>query len=49
VSTLVSWDEVKTGFKLADFTIETMPERIQVERDLLKALPRMRQTLPEIA
>lgn len=48
VSAPVSWDEVEAGFKLADFTIETMPERIQEAGDLWKDLLRTRQSLPGI-
>ena len=41
----VSWDEVEAGFKITDFTIETMPERIQEMGDLWRDLSRTRQTL----
>jgi bifunctional non-homologous end joining protein LigD len=46
VSAPVTWDEVDAGFKLTDFTIETMPGRIEEIGDLWKDLLRTRQTLP---
>jgi bifunctional non-homologous end joining protein LigD len=46
VSAPVTWEEVEAGFKLTDFTIETMPGRIEEIGDLWKDLLRTRQTLP---
>ena len=46
VSAPVTWEEIDDGFKLSDFTLRTMPERIQTHGDLWKDLFEKRQTLP---
>jgi bifunctional non-homologous end joining protein LigD len=48
VSAPVSWDEIEEGFKLTDFTLATMPTRIERLGDLWSKLLRTRQTLPSI-
>lgn len=48
VSAPVTWEEVAEGFKLTDFTIQTMRERIQRRGDLWAGLLRHRQTLPSV-
>ncbi|HKX33677.1 MAG TPA: non-homologous end-joining DNA ligase [Blastocatellia bacterium] len=49
VSAPVRWEDVEAGFKLTDFTIETMPERIQEAGDLWRDLRRTRQPLAGFA
>jgi DNA ligase D-like protein (predicted ligase)/DNA ligase D-like protein (predicted polymerase)/DNA ligase D-like protein (predicted 3'-phosphoesterase) len=48
VSAPVSWEEIEAGFKLTDFTIATMPARIERLGDLWTNLLRTQQTLPTI-
>lgn len=38
VSTPLSWEEVKSGLKMKDFTIKTVPERIDKRGDLFKGV-----------
>jgi len=38
VSTPLDWDEVKTGLRMQDFTIKTVPERIEKKGDLFKGV-----------
>jgi bifunctional non-homologous end joining protein LigD len=47
VSAPVTWDEVERGLAIADFTIETMPGRIDDVGDLWADLFKRRQSLPE--
>lgn len=49
VSAPVSWEEVEAGFKLTDFTIETMDERMESVGDLWGDLMRTRQALPTVS
>ncbi len=50
VSTPVSWDEVKAkSFIPADFTIKTVPERVQKIGDLFQGVLKTQQTLPAIS
>jgi DNA ligase D len=46
VSAPVTWEEIDAGFKLIDFTIESMPERIRKAGDLWKDLLQTKQSLP---
>ena len=46
VSAPVTWDEVERGFEIADFTIETMPGRIDEVGDLWREFFKRRQSLP---
>jgi bifunctional non-homologous end joining protein LigD len=48
VSAPVTWDEIDAGFKLSDFTIATMPERIERVGDHWKTFFKRRQRLPSI-
>jgi len=47
VSAPVTWEEIKRGVKLSDFTIMTMPERLKKMGDLWKDVLKKRQTLKE--
>jgi bifunctional non-homologous end joining protein LigD len=38
VSTPVTWEEVEAGFKMEDFTIDNVPERVRKQGDLWKPL-----------
>lgn len=38
VSTPLKWSEVKTGLKVTDFTMETVPERVQSIGDIFKGI-----------
>jgi bifunctional non-homologous end joining protein LigD len=49
VSAPVSWEEIEAGFKLSDFTIETMIGRAEDAGDQWAALARTRQTLPDLS
>ncbi|HYE75990.1 MAG TPA: DNA ligase, partial [Blastocatellia bacterium] len=49
VSAPVSWKEVESGFKLTDFTIQTMPERINKIGDLWAGMNKPKQRLPKLA
>jgi DNA ligase D-like protein (predicted ligase)/DNA ligase D-like protein (predicted polymerase)/DNA ligase D-like protein (predicted 3'-phosphoesterase) len=48
VSAPVSWAEIEAGFKLTDFTLETMSERLRDIGDLWAGLARTRQRLPAV-
>src|SRR5262249_5211153 len=48
VSAPVTWEEVHEGFKMTDFTIETMPARIKDVGDLWENLLRTRQILANL-
>lgn len=48
VSAPVSWKEVESGFKLTDFTLQTMPERINKIGDLWAGMNRAKQRLPKL-
>jgi bifunctional non-homologous end joining protein LigD len=49
VSAPVTWDEVEVGFRLTDFTIATMSERMQEVGDVWAGPRWRRQTLPDLA
>jgi bifunctional non-homologous end joining protein LigD len=48
VSAPVTWEEIERGFKLSDFTIVTMPDRIDEVGDLWKDYLKDRQALADI-
>jgi DNA ligase D-like protein (predicted polymerase)/DNA ligase D-like protein (predicted 3'-phosphoesterase) len=48
VSAPVTWKEIEAGFKMTDFTIKTMPERLRKIGDLWESLLETRQSLPTI-
>lgn len=48
VSAPVSWKEVAAGFKLTDFTLQTMPERINKIGDLWADMNKAKQRLPKL-
>ena len=48
VSAPVTWEEVEEGFVLEDFTIETMPDRINKLGDLWEDFLKHRQVLPPV-
>jgi DNA ligase D-like protein (predicted polymerase)/DNA ligase D-like protein (predicted 3'-phosphoesterase) len=48
VSVPVTWREISAGFKIADFTIETVPARLKKKGDLWKEFFNNRQSLPRL-
>jgi bifunctional non-homologous end joining protein LigD len=48
VSAPLYWDEVKSGLKKEDFTIKTMPERLEKVGDLFKGVLEEKNDIAEI-
>jgi bifunctional non-homologous end joining protein LigD len=48
VSTPVTWREISRGIRIADFTIENVPQRIRQKGDLWKELRSDLQALPRL-
>jgi bifunctional non-homologous end joining protein LigD len=48
VSAPVTWEEIERGIELSDFTIASMPGRIEDVGDLWKDMPKDRQTLADL-
>jgi DNA ligase D-like protein (predicted polymerase)/DNA ligase D-like protein (predicted 3'-phosphoesterase) len=48
VSAPVTWEEIEAGFKLTDFSLATMIERIESNGDEWAGLLRSRQSLPKV-
>jgi bifunctional non-homologous end joining protein LigD len=49
-STPVTWEEVEAGFKIEDFTMDSVPDRVRKQGDLWKPLlaPRGRFRLEDL-
>jgi len=48
VSTPVTWEEVSRGFEMTDFTIQTVPDRIEKKGDLWDGMLKRKQMLPKL-
>jgi bifunctional non-homologous end joining protein LigD len=49
VSTPVTWNEISYGFEMTDFTIKTVPKRLEQKGDLWDGMLKGGQRLPQLA